>query len=635
MCGVFILNSSTRVEKSHDYVLDAIRHRGPDGCGYEKLDFGRTHLGHVRLAILDTSLNGEQPMSDFSDRYVITYNGEVYNFLDLKEYLWSKFEFNSWVSGTDTEVIITGFHFEGIEFLKKLNGIFVLGIFDKFLNELYVLRDKLGIKPMYITKQDNTVYFCSEVKGLLALEGSKFSIRKQSLLDQLAFMYVPEPFTMFNEIEKLSPGVLYKCSDGKINSEMNLWEKRLEFKNEAVSEGDTINNFNSLLSEAVKRQMISDVPIGVFLSGGLDSSTITYLASSINTHIKKAYTIAFTDQDNSLDPQSSDLHYANIIAKELNIDLSIIQAEQDFLNNLHTYVDFMEDGICDPSAINTYLIAKKAKEDGIKVMLSGQGADEFMFGYRRHLAEYRMSKLSGRQLFLLSKLKYFVPHSLFGKFRAEFRRVKKISKLASLKSIDRIASYYSWAEPALLQDLFVDKTLQNPLDALRQYFLNVEDHNHMKRMLKVDQRFDLTALNLAYSDKMSMATGVELRVPFLDFLLVDFLNTLSPEQHIKKGKSKFLLKQAMQGKLPEEIINRSKAGFGLPIRSWLVSRESALINDYLSEGNLKRYGLYNIRAITNLVSDFRKNKEDHAYVLFALIIQQIWLSKYTLKYEIK
>lgn len=625
MCGIIAISSPKNNQFDVNAAIQAIHHRGPDDDGIFHSNEGDAHLGQVRLSIIDLSAAGHQPMKDSSGRYVMTYNGEVYNFLELKAYLESSYGLIAWKSSSDTEVILEGFAREGYSFLSRLNGIFALAIFDQEERNLHVLRDPIGIKPLYLSEQAGAVFFASEVKGLKAFKNLKRTVRKQSLVEQLAFMYVPEPYTMYEEFMKVQPGIYYRYVEGKLVESQALFE-HLQSPISGSTEEVLTEQLHATLEKAVRRQLIADVPISLFLSGGLDSSSIAYEAVQAKANIQSAYTISFSKEDNSLDRQSSDLQYASLMANKLGLNLHVIQAESEFLSLLPTLIDFMEDGISDPAAINTYLICQSARKDGVKVMLSGQGADEYLAGYRRYQAEKMISEMSSLTKSTLATLGSALPSTISGKFSTLYRRFKKIAKASGQAKHERIASYFMWGGGEQIKSLFVDAQLIQPgLDLL--HFLNQhESLDTFSTMLQADQQFDLLALNLSYTDKMSMAVGLEVRVPFLDFEMVQLMNSIPREFMLKKGQQKYILKKAMEPYLPHEVIYREKAGFALPIRSWF-SKRNAMIDHYFDPNRLDQQGIFHSQAVQSLLSEQFSGKEDHSYLLFSMLCQQIWLDK--------
>lgn len=625
MCGILGISSCSGKIFNVFEKLSYISHRGPDDSGEFYSEKKDAQIGQVRLSILDTSSAGHQPMYDQTGRYVMVYNGEIYNYKELRNELELKYGVIQWRSSSDSEVIIEGFARENALFFEKLNGIFAIIIYDIKEQLLHIIRDPIGVKPLYYTSQQGNVFFCSELKGLLAFIELKRTIRIQSLSDQLTFMYVPEPYTMYNEYFKVERGIHYAYHKGRKILEKKMFN-HLNSQQTFLGQSEMILSFQDTFSKAISRQLNSDVPVSLFLSGGLDSSAVAYEAIRQGANIHSAYTIAYSKKDQQLDQQSSDLFYAKKIAKQLKLDLRIIEAESDFMNLLPSLIPFMEDGISDPAAINTYLICKNANSEGVKVMLSGQGADEYLCGYRRYLAEQYLETMPSLFKKYLNIFGTLLPNSMPGSLNAFARRIKRLASAASQAETERLSGYFMWGSSELVKKLFKSAWGLSPGNDLSLFFEKNKHLPTIDRLLAADQQFDLLALNLAYSDKMSMMVGVEARVPFLDFELVKLMNALPTNMKIRGNIQKYILKKAMEGKLPKEVIYRSKAGFALPIRSWFKEKNS-FVEYYFNRERLSKQDIFNVEEILILYQEQLSGVKDNSYILFAILCQQIWLEK--------
>ena len=625
MCGILGVSSSSGKIFNLKNQIEKIAHRGPDDVGDYYSDNYDAQIAQVRLSIIDTSSAGHQPMYDHTGKYVMVYNGEIYNYKALRNELEQKYGEIKWKSSSDSEIIIEGFAREKALFFEKLNGIFAIIIYDIDEQLLHVIRDPIGTKPLYFTFQHGDVFFCSELKGLLGFNDLKRSVRIQSLSDQLAFMYVPEPHTMYNEFFKVERGVHYTYRKGQKVSETKMFS-HLQEGIILSNETEMLSSFQDVFSRAIGRQLISDVPVSLFLSGGLDSSALAYEAIHQGANIHSAYTISYSKKDQQLDGQSQDLYYAKKIAKQLKLDLRVIEAESNFMNLLPDLIPFMEDGISDPAAINTYLICKSAREEGIKVMLSGQGADEYLCGYRRYMAEKYLDAMPNAMKKSLKFVNSLLPNNLPGSLNAFTRRINRLALSASQGESERLSGYFMWESPNKIKKLFKDKNSISPGIDLSLFFKENRDLSNIDKLLAADQQFDLLALNLAYSDKMSMMVGVEARVPFLDFELVQLMNVLPVSMKIKGNTQKYILKKAMEGKLPDEVIYRSKAGFALPIRSWF-KQKNIFVEYYFDRERLNKQGIFDVDELITLYKEQLSGKKDNSYILFAILCQQIWLEK--------
>ncbi len=625
MCGILAVSSPIGRKFPIQNILDKIKHRGPDDSGVFISDSEDCYLGHTRLSILDLSQSGHQPMKDATGRFVISYNGEIYNYNELKIELESRYGRINWVSKTDTEVIIEGFSREGVNFLDKLNGIFSLVIYDSHEKLLYVLRDPLGIKPVFFVEYLGSVIFCSELQGLSATNEIKLTLRLDSLAAQLAFMYVPEPYTLYNEIKKLKPGTCFVYKKGVLVSSKPLFShlhSRLTFSNE----DEIVSELKHLFSKAVDRQLMADVPVSLFLSGGLDSSAVSLEAVKKGANIRDAYTIAFSKEDQRLDAQSDDLHYARLMAEHLNLKLEVIMADNNMLSLLPEIIQYMEDGFTDPAAINTYLMCAEARKNGVKVILSGQGADEYLGGYRRYLAEKLLAKIPSPLKSTISLFADILPNQIPGRMNAINRRIKRFGKLSGKSSRDRIFGMYSWANYNEISNLFLQEVDFGYKDDFFELYELKSSNTIIDTMMNIDHHYDLMSLNLCYTDRMSMANGVEVRVPFLDFDLVRLMNSIPSDYKVRHMQGKYILKKAMESKLPHEVIYRDKAGFGMPIRSWMQNSKE-MLHHYLDSNRIKKQGIFNANSIDRLLVEEFRGEKDNAHLLLTLLIQQIWFDK--------
>lgn len=630
MCGIVGVISnheSLNIINDVQTMMDVIKHRGPDDNG--KVIFNqKVALGHVRLSILDLSSNGHQPMYSKNGKYCIVYNGEIYNYKELKDYIKKHYSFDNWSSNCDTEVIVEGFALEGRRFIEKMNGIFALAICDIEENEVFIARDGAGVKPLYVCEQNECVYFASELKALTKI-GLSLNLRLQSVKEQLVFMYVPEPYTLFNEIKKVQIGE-YRVYKGNKLVESAFLDKSYFHRDYSFdSEEEALDILDDLTNHAVKKQLISDVPVSLFLSGGLDSSLITALSKKNGANIKDAYTIEISKDDlRNEGEQKNDLYYARIIAKQLGFELNVIEAKQDMLSYLPQVVYHLDDALSDPAAINAYLICKNARKEGVKVMLSGQGADEVFGGYRRYRAMRFYQSFPKPLASSLKPLIDSLPNNTQGRINSIIRRSKKFIDNAVRSDEEQMVGLAMWIDPCVIDSLFVEgDSLKNVGGVHYAKLSDYKDMIPIKRLMRMDEEVYLTSHNLMYTDRMSMMAGVEARVPFLDFNLVDFAHQLPVDFLVTKKQQKYLLKKLGERYLPNEVIYRSKAGFGSPIRSWFRNRNE-LTDRYFSEEFILRQGIFNPKVVDSLYKQQLDGKADYAYFLYALLSFQIWYEIY-------
>lgn len=628
MCGIAGIMSGRRdidIPTKLGAMAAAIKHRGPDDGECVTFDDG-VGLAHVRLSILDVSNKGHQPMYSADMKHCITYNGEIYNFKELKNYLTKKYSITKWQSDTDTEVIIEGYAREGKSFIEKLNGIYSLAIKTLQIGggTVFIARDPYGVKPLYCVDQDECVYFASEMKALTTI-GLKLSLRLTSVQDQLLFMYVPEPYTMFKECTKFLPGE-YRIYNGFVLMEKGqLSQEPFHHDYNIKTESDAIDMLDNLLVNAVQRQLISDVPVSMFLSGGLDSSLVAALTVKQGANIKDAYTISFSKEDSLREGvPSDDLSYAKIIANRLGLKLNIIEVGQDMLSYLPEVVYHLDDALSDPAAINTYLICRQARSEGVKVMLSGQGADEIFAGYRKYLAMKMYSSIPRPLAQLMKVIAHSLPNHTRGRINTLIRQSRKFADNAVKPYAQQMVELAMWKSPNAIEGLFSKEVSLSDIGTVHR--TKIRDFDGMEAaeaMMHLDEKVYLPSHNLMYTDRMSMMAGVEARVPFLDFELVDFVHQL-PFGWLLKGKEqKYILKRMAERYLPKEVIYRSKAGFSSPIRSWFQSRNE-LTDYYFSAEHITVQGIFNANKVATLYAEQLSGKADNAYLLYALLSFEIW-----------
>lgn len=630
-------------------------HRGPDDTGlFEDEKFG-VGLAHTRLSILDTSLLGHQPMISEDQSVVLVFNGEIYNFRDLREEL--VLEGYSFKGNSDTEVLLKlyqryrSINGDMTEMLRRLNGMFAIALWDRGLEELFLARDAFGIKPLYYSLCDNYFSFASEVKALLPFlpknlhlgSGSIDDIYAPAIDHYLSFLWCPGERTAFKNINIVPPGEIFRVKKNLEIERINWYKLPLsrrdsknnqESKNSNVStrfdKNNAVVNTRKYLQEAVNRQMVSDVPVGAFLSGGLDSSSIVTFAREINPDIH-CFTIEVNDAHDS--GVVDDLPYARLVAKHLNVKLDVVQVDaKRVIDDLPQMIAQLDEPLADPAALNVRYICNLARNQGVKVLLSGAGGDDLFTGYRRHYAinlerywDWLPKPVLGH-LDLLAKIPD--QNNFVG------RRLRKILSGASLSKDARIVNYFRWIRRDDLEQLYTREFKrileQNPTQNPLLNFLSdlPTDINPLERMLALEQRFFLTDHNLNYTDKMSMVEGVEVRVPFLDLDLVEFAAQIPISLKQKGSEGKWVLKKAMEPYLPKKIIYRSKTGFGVPMRRWIRIELRELMMELLGDVSLRNRGFFEPKAVQQLIKANDSGGIDASYTLFSLICIEIWCRKY-------
>jgi asparagine synthase (glutamine-hydrolysing) len=560
------------------------------------------------------------------DRYWISYNGELYNFRELRSEL--RADGFSFRSECDTEVLLAMYARYGEGMLTRLNGIFALAIWDTERDELFLARDRLGVKPLYYVERDRAVYFASEVKGLLPALGP-CSLRHRGLAEYLTFLWVPDPGTLFEGIHQLPAGHCARYAGGRL-SIREYWDTSFDVE-DGLSEDVWSDRLRETAQAAVRRQMVSDVPLGSFLSGGLDSGAVVATMRESSPHVT-AYTVGFNEQDLAHEIVPDDLRYARNLARELGIDHRERVLSPEIVDLLPKLIWHMDDPIADPAAITTYLICASARES-LTVILSGMGADEIFAGYPRQLAARitRPADLFPRALRrgIRKSLEGRLTMGGPGRLRGPRRNLMKLLRGIDQPFADRYLTYSSYyradeLSELLSSDLRAEIGPYDPLRRHRGYVSRRAEGNWLNQLLDVDIKTFLPCLNLAYTDRMSMAASTEVRVPLLDDEMVDLAGRIPPRLKLRRLTRKYILKRAMQGVLPEEVIWRPKAGFGAPLRAWIGGDMRELVDDCLSPATVSSRGLFDPTAVRRLVSDNDRGVADNALRIWALVVLELW-----------
>ena len=609
--------------------LNAIAHRGPDDSGVfvdSNADIG---LGHVRLSILDLSPLGHQPMVSVNAEVVLVFNGEIYNFLDLRLELQAKgFVFKG---QSDTEVLLNLYLSDGVAMLSRLNGVFAFAIWDSRSSSLFIARDALGVKPLYYSASDSHFAFSSEIKGLLHLIPEAKELDEVALHRYLTFLWCPGEGTPLKAVRKLLPGEAMVVQKGNIVRRWVWYQLPVFSPNVSIhNKKDAIDGTVKHLRQAVQRQMLADVPVGAFLSGGLDSSSVVAFARELNPDIQ-CFTIELLGTQN--DGFSDDLPYARRVAKHLGVSLDVVQIDATRMaGDLEKMVAQLDEPLADPAALNVLYISQMARNQGIKVLLSGAAGDDLFTGYRRHLAVQNEKYLNWIPLFILHGVELGAS-SLDQRFLL-FRRLTKLFSCVGDSGDIHLVNYFRWVRELDLYSLYTQEfrcSLGNTMSVTPMIdFLKPlsKDVLPLERMLALEKRFFLADHNLLYTDKMSMAAGVEVRVPFLDLDLVDFADRIPIDMKQRSFQGKWILKKAMAPYLPHDVIYRPKSGFGAPLRHWMRYELRELLGDILSADSLKRRGLFEPVEVQKLIAANDQGKVDASYTLLSLLCIEIWCRSY-------
>jgi len=623
MCGIAGFQGSFDSELLGQ-MTNAIAHRGPDDLGEWHLPESGVGLAHRRLAIIDLSPLGHQPMIDASGMVVIVFNGEIYNFRELRAELESGgFRFRG---HSDTEVLLALYLREGEKILLRLNGIFAIAMWDARSRTLFLARDGLGVKPLYYAETDAGFIFASEIKAILRASEVDREIDPVALRHYLTYLWCPAPRTPLRQVKKLEPGCALIVRKGRVERYWRFYELPFRQPIEWISESEAIDQTRSAVRRAIQRQMVSDVPVGAFLSGGLDSSAVVAFAREASPETRlQCFTIAIDDRDAVNEGITADLPYAEKVARHLGVDLHTVRVGPEMADELSSMIYHLDEPQADPAALNVLFISRLAREHGIKVLLSGAGGDDIFTGYRRHRA------------LALERYWSWLPQSaraaLTGAARvmparpAALRRLRKAFQYADRDGDARLASYYYWLDPRMVEELLASEVRaasrsEEPLVASLADL--PDDVPALNRMLYLECKHFLADHNLNYTDKMSMAAGVEVRVPLLDSELVALAARL-PVQYKQRGaEGKWIFKKAMEGILPHDLIYRQKTGFGVPLRAWLHGPLKEMTGDILSPDSLHRRGWFDPMAVGRLLEADRAGRVDAAYPLFAVLCVEMW-----------
>ena len=569
MCGIAGCYQQTDGRKLVDIMTDRIAHRGPDATGTWNHEDERVsvQLGHRRLSIIDLSAAADQPLSKHG--LTLVYNGELYNYRELKAQLASRGV--SFVTTSDTEVVLEAWRHWGPEALRKFRGMFAFALADEATGELVLARDPLGIKPLYLLPRGNGVLFASELKALVAAVGHELRIEPGALVASMLYYWVPEEWCAVAGVRKLPAGSWARFGpDGRSHVE-HYW-RVAEVAREAA-EGPAAD-LRSVIEESVAAHLVADVPVSSFLSGGLDSSIVTVLAHQAAQEID-AYTITFRPEDQRLEAMPDDAVYARKVAARFGVQLHEIEISPDIVDLLPRMVDALDEPIGDPAAINTLLMCQAARERGVKVILSGMGADELFGGYRKHLAcvmAGRYSRLPGA---VRTSVRYGVdrlPVSFHGRGLRYARFAKRFLTFAELAEEPRFRRSYTLYDAGELTGLVGPDLAGYVTEVLDDHSRIYHDNalaDEINRMCLADTRLFLPGLNLAYTDRASMAASVEVRVPFVDPVVARAAFSVKGSDKISGRQSKVALKRAAEAWLPagdrapaEGILQRPAPGLG-------------------------------------------------------------------------
>jgi len=605
----------------------ALKKRGPDFQDiYLDSNVG---LGHRRLSIIDTSAIANQPMWDESKRYCITYNGEIFNFKQLRDSLRAKGI--SFFSESDTEVLLKLYIREKENCLNQLNGFFSFCIYDKEERSFFLARDRYGVKPLLYLHDEDKFLFASEMKSILTY-GIEKPLDLESLYAYLQLNYIPAPDTIFSTVKKLMPGHYMKVAKGHFNiSKYYSIPYKPESVNHSASYEDGKKILKNYLESSVERRLVSDVPLGAFLSGGIDSSVITGIASRLKPDLH-TFSIGFKDEK-----YFDETDYARLVAKKFNTEHTVFSLTNDDLYaHVNSILDYTDEPFADSSAINVFILSKETRKHAT-VALSGDGADELLGGYNKHAAFLRSFKPGWKENSVAAFLPLLriLPQSRNNSFANKIRQAVRFGEGMKLGTADR---YWRWAAFSdedqifsLLSQSVREKVSKEIFSKRKQETLRQLGHEAgINEVLFTDTQFILPNDMLAKVDMMSMANGLEVRTPFLDFELVNFIFSLPGDHKINSSIRKRVLQDSFRDMLPPELYNRPKKGFEVPMLKWLRREMKSLIqDDLLSEKMITEQGIFDYASTLKLKQQlFSSNPGDVHARIWGLVVFQWWWKKY-------
>jgi len=624
MCGitgVFALNDAGKKYISNiENSVKTLKKRGPDGDGLFTSE--NVALGHARLSIIDISDAAAQPFTDDEGRYTIVFNGEIFNFKELKsELITDGIKFNS---TSDTEVLLYLYIKYKEKCINLLNGFFAFAIYDSKLNSLFLARDRFGIKPLLLYRSADVLLFASEMKALLAYGIAK-SINFEILATYLHLNYVPGNHAILNQVEKLAPASWMEI-DQKQAKQACYYEIKTKLDTQ-ISYQEACKKLYKLLDESVTRRLISDVPLGSFLSGGIDSSAVSALAA-MKVDRLNTFSIGYADE-----PLFDETNYALEVAKKYNTNHTVFKLKnEDLFEHLDDVLDYIDEPFADSSALAVFILSKETRKH-VTVALSGDGADELFAGYNKHLAEYKIRQFEYLKPFfkLASPILEILPQSRNSKIGNKIRQVNKFAQGGTLSPKERYWKWCGYSDEKYLKESLIQKIDYKHFQKIKKELLkHIDPQGGINDMLLADVNLVLPGDMLTKVDLMSMANSLEVRVPFLDYNIVDFAFSLPSDFKVNKNGRKLIVQDAFRSILPASLYHRPKHGFEVPLLKWFrTSLNHRIFNEYLAKDFLREQGIFSENIGVSLRNQLHSNNPgDVAAKIWALIVFQHWWKKW-------
>lgn len=622
MCGIagYISGKNlTFYESLLKKMADVISHRGPDDEGFFQTvtHDGLIHVGlaHRRLEIIDLS-TGHQPLQNEDGSIQIVFNGEIYNYQDLRDQL--RAAGHLFRTNSDTETIVHAYEEWGVECVKQFRGMFSFALWDSKTNRLFLARDRYGKKPLFYMENDGVLLFASEVKSLLCFPGFDRHINQEALINYFNYRYVPAPSTLFNGIHKLMPGSYAIWEHGNIFQHKYFMPEDSEGFSVKTKITDPVNVFLKHFDEAVRIRMISDVPFGAFLSGGIDSSAVVALMSRNSSKPVKTFSVGFYESN------YSELAYAKTIAdlyQTEHHELTI--SENQIIEHLPALVRFRDAPVAEPSDIPIYLLAKEASKT-VKMVLTGEGADEFLGGYPKHVFERYVPFYQ----LIPSVIRHQLIEPVISSLPYRFHRAKTAIATMGIENPDERMPRWFGAMSKDEVKLLIKSELTTNCKSNTIY--SSSNNTALRRILNFDQSSWLPDNLLERGDRMTMAASVEARMPFMDHKLAEFVSKLPDKFRVRGRQTKWILREAMKQMLPSEILNRAKVGFRVPVNEWFRGSMRDYLYDHLTGTDSRTARYYNTKVLNRLLTEHMSGKSNHEKILWSLLVLEIWHREYNI-----
>ncbi len=619
MCGItgYVLNKIHLKDHKMLYrMADAISHRGPDDEGFYETECSeqkfKVGLAHRRLSIIDLN-TGHQPIGNEDNAIQVVFNGEIYNFKELRKNLITLGHL--FKTDTDTEIIVHAYEEYGHDCVKYFRGMFAFTLWDSNKNSLFMARDRFGKKPLYLYRDGKGVLFSSEIKSILEYQEYKKKVNQDAIWHYLSYRYVPAPLTLFDGIEKLLPGCCAEWKNGSFNQWSYFKPTDCDITHEIYSGTDPVSDFLQELDEATQIRMVSDVPFGAFLSGGIDSSAIVGLMSKHSNSKIKTYSVGFSESE------YSELSYAKTIADQFNTEHHELTVSQKHLtDHLPALIRYRDAPVSEPTDIPIYLLAVEARKT-VKMVLSGEGSDEILGGYPKHVYERYTRFYQVLPEVMRSGLFEPLVHLLPYKFR---RAKTAISNLGLSSREDRMARWFGALSPKEREQLvsFTSSSVAN------QHIKQCNNNSALRNILCFDQMSWLPDNLLERGDRMTMAASLEMRMPFMDHKLAAFVSSLPDKYRIKGLTTKWILREAMKSILPKQILDRPKVGFRMPVNEWFQGPMKNYLYDHLTGSSSISLAYYNKGRLEQVLAEHVSGRQNHEKLLWTILNLELWHKEY-------